>query len=311
MAEYCETTYKSFGRCLKISDGSGELMVTLDVGPRIIYFALKGMENIMCEDEDGKSVMSGGKFAELFGDRQWRIYGGHRLWLSPEDDPRSYYPDNEKVSYKAEGNRFIFTPPPQLENGLQFEIEIDVSAGVAIPEVVHRIKNISRKPKKLSPWAMTVLDEGAVSIMPQCGKDTGLLANRNLSLWAYTDVYDPRLVISNSYIAVVQDSGSGRKLKVGFNNEEGWICAVTKGQLFTKRFTYDPSAEYPDNHCNCECFTNFFMTEIESLGALEELSPGEGVVHAERWELCPCGELPDVKDVPATEAFIKDRILSR
>ena len=42
--------YKNYGRVLRIDDGALDVRVTLDLGPRVIYCALKGKNNIFFED---------------------------------------------------------------------------------------------------------------------------------------------------------------------------------------------------------------------------------------------------------------------
>ena len=38
--------YKNFGKCMEISNGTVKALVTVDIGPRVIYYGVKGM-NIM------------------------------------------------------------------------------------------------------------------------------------------------------------------------------------------------------------------------------------------------------------------------
>ena len=47
-----EKEYKSYGKCVFIENDSCALAVTVEFGPRVIYFALNGRENVMLEDED-------------------------------------------------------------------------------------------------------------------------------------------------------------------------------------------------------------------------------------------------------------------
>ena len=59
------------------------------------------------------------------------------------------------------------------------------------------------------------------------------------------------------------------------------------GTLFVKRFTFQEGKPYPDQGCSFETFTNEDMLEIESLGPLVKLAPGDSVELLERWELFP------------------------
>jgi hypothetical protein len=44
-------------------------------------------------------------------------------------------------------------------------------------------------------------------------------------------------------------------------------------------------AKYPDGGCNSELFTNPEFLELETLGPLVELKPGQTGEHVERWWL--------------------------
>src|SRR5437870_11070511 len=83
--------YKGWKNNLRLSNGDAELVVTLDVGPRIISYQLAGGKNVFKEYEEqlGQS-----------GEADWQIRGGHRLWLAPEDLARTYAPDNGPVKHQ-------------------------------------------------------------------------------------------------------------------------------------------------------------------------------------------------------------------
>ena len=306
--KYREIDYDYFGRCLELENDKCTMLIMIEKGPRVISFKLNGKENIMCEDKSEQTIMTGGKFAEMFGDDKWFIYGGHRLWVSPEHDPKSYYPDNKEVRYVIEGNKVSLTPPPQIETDMQFSLEIELSETDAAATVTHRIKNIGKTSMKIAPWAMTVVDKNAVSIMPQSEKETGLLSNRNFTVWPYTDLTDDRLYIGNKYLTLKQVPGADTNIKIGFNDDKGWLASLNKGQLFIKRFPYLEGVDYPDNNCNCEIFTNFFMMEIESLGELKEIGPDEVSTHIESWELIPCDDTFDRRDDNSIDEFVKKHI---
>jgi hypothetical protein len=57
--------YKGWQHCLYVSNGVVKLIITLDVGPRIIRFGFVGGDNQFCEfrDQLGKT-----------GGNEWRIY---------------------------------------------------------------------------------------------------------------------------------------------------------------------------------------------------------------------------------------------
>ena len=92
--EISKIKHEVFGNCMKMSNGIIELWITLDFGPRVIHFSRIGKENVFCEDKKMSPI---GEPYEVYGGELSKLYGGHRLWVSPEILPRCYYPDNKPV----------------------------------------------------------------------------------------------------------------------------------------------------------------------------------------------------------------------
>jgi hypothetical protein len=286
-----ECEYKNFGKCKVISNGLCELYITTDVGPRIIKANLIGKENLMFNDvaRDMREDVSG-----VFGEGEtWYIYGGHRLWVSPEDMPRTYYPDNDPVNVKISGNKILFTPPPQKINDLQHSLEIEMcdvgDAVLSVPpkiKITHKIENTGEKEMTGAIWALSVMAPGGTVICPQPDENTGLLGNRCIALWSYTRLTDPRANFFDKYITVKQNKDIGEKFKFGINNTKGWIAYQNHGQLLKK--TYEPNhpdGNYPDGGMSAEVFTNGMFIEAETLSELKAPGKGESITHTETWEL--------------------------
>ena len=299
--------YKNFGKCLTVSDGRSELEVTLDIGPRVISYSLCGHKNIFSEDIERKTFRGGGQLHSFFGnDENWYIYGGHRLWSSPESFPESYTPDNFPVEYvidEAAGS-VTLTPPDRTQVGERHSMKVTMSVDGSVT-VSHTITNISGGALKLAPWCMTVGEKNGTLIIPQSRDKTGLLSNRHISVWEYTDVSDPRFFLGNRYMTLRQQPGSQNKFKIGINNTEGWSAYLAEGQLFRKAFAWERGEEYPDNGCNFEAFTDGEIIEIESLGFLKELAPGESVFAEEKWSLTACPDSFDPRDEDNIDAFVR------
>jgi hypothetical protein len=68
------------------------------------------------------------------------------------------------------------------------------------------------------------------------------------------------------------------------------------GVLFTKRFDAQESARYPDFGCNVESYCNDEFIELESLGALTLLAPGQTLIHTELWEVHDSLNVPFISD---------------
>lgn len=280
--EVCE--YKNYGKCLKISNNIVKLIVTVDVGPRIINYSFLDGENIMFEDVERNFAESGEAF-QRFGGGTWYIYGGHRLWTSPEGYPKSYYPDNDPVPYTILEDGAVFSPAEQKWNQYKMEIEVHLAEDSSQVSLIHRITNCAAWSVTLAPWCLTVLAPGGYEIVAQPTVDTGLLGNRLLALWPYTKLTDPRVTWGDRYIALRQDSTNTDKFKFGINSEHGVSMYFRSGDLFIKRFSPVENGNYPDGGMSFETFTNNLFLEMETLGEISEIAPGATVEHKENWAL--------------------------
>ncbi len=271
--------FRGWENNLRLANETVELVATLDVGPRILsYCKHRGFNPLNIFEDQAGTV----------GETAWRNRGGHRLWTAPEHKVKTYFPDNAPVEWKQLGELHVkLRPEPEISNGIQKEIEIQldpVGTGVTL---VHRVTRLGATPVTLAPWALSVMAAGGMAVVPQpeMGQHPrDLLPNRNLVLWPYTDMSDPRWHFGKKYILLRQDSARG-PTKIGLSHQPGWSGYLVGGVFFLKKYAWDPEASYPDNGCNLEIFTNARMLELESLGPLTELGDGESLEHVERWEL--------------------------
>ena len=275
--------YKDFGKCAKLSKGGKTMLVTVDVGPRIIFYGYEGKDNIFYEDQ-ADLINKGGEYfdsAPLKGKGIWHIYGGHRLWKSPEYID-TYYPDNSPVDVVEENGSVTFTSETEVTTGIQKSIKITMD-GDGNATVEHIFVNRSKEvTPPVALWALSVMDKGAVAKIPLSTEDTGLLPNRNLVLWPYTDIKDDRLQLDDDCITLAQKNVP-RPIKIGaFVKDE--VCVHIKGMKFSIAF---PSIEgdYADYCCNLESYTSDIMLEIETLSQIKSLKTGERAVHTEKWRL--------------------------
>ncbi len=294
--ELCE--YKNYGKCLKISNDIVKVIVTVDVGPRVINYSFLDGSNIMFEDIDRSFERSGKEF-DRFGGGKWYIYGGHRLWTSPEAFPKSYYPDNDPVPYTILENGAVFSPAEQKWNQYQMEIEITLAEDSSDVHLIHRITNRAAWSVTLAPWCLTVLAPGGQEIVPQPTKNTGLLGNRLLALWPYTKLTDKRVIWGDRYISLAQDSNNSDSFKFGLNSEHGCSLYFLDNNLFIKKFKVIENGIYPDGGMSFETYTNDLFLEMETIGEISEIAPEETVEHEEFWSLYHC---------PALTEFDEDKL---
>lgn len=302
--------YKNYGKCLMLDNGVCTAIVTVDVGPRILGFFLNGKENMFFEDENREFVWEGKLMDDYYGRGSVSYnYGGHRLWAAEESAPETTYPDVNPVAVEYTGNGVILRSEPETVNGIQKTLKIELDEDAARATVKHDVTNISASPKKFAPWGLTVLAPGGIEIIPQPMRDTGLVSNRKLILWPYTDMSDDRLYWGKEFITLKQDQNAEVPIKIGINLEDGYACYVNRGQVFIKKIDHHIFRSYPDYGCSLETYTNSKFIELESLGEYKEVEPNDTIVHTETWELKECNEAFDRKDPASIKSFVEKNVL--
>lgn len=294
-------TYGGWPNCYRLENGVVDLVVTGDVGPRIIRWGFIGQENEFVEVKEtlGKT-----------GGSEWRIYGGHRLWHAPEQPPRTYYPDNGPVRIEMQGETMRVFQPVEPTTGIEKQIDITLATGAAHARVVHRLVNRNLWAVELAPWALSVMAPGGTCVIPfpERGSHTeNLLPGNTLTLWTYTNMADPRWTWDEKYIFLRQEEGNTIPQKVGVMTPDGWVAYARGGHLFLKTFPYIVGATYPDGGASVETFTNEFMLEAETLGPLVSIAPGAFVEHVETWYLFQGVPVPQNADDVETHILPKVR----
>jgi hypothetical protein len=300
--------YHGWKNNLRLSNGDAELIITLDVGPRIISYRLAGGKNVLknFDEQLGKS-----------GEKDWQMRGGHRLWVGPEDLTRTYAPDNGPVAYQEQDGKVRLTPAPDKAYGIQKEMIVALEPHGSRVAIQHRIGNIGHEATQLAPWALTVLAPGGTEIIPLTPKHPHPGPPQNarsakdyapdqlMVLWPFFDFTDPRWHFGSRYLTLRQDAAKG-PTKIGLAHRLGWVGYLNDGTLFVKRFDYEEGKTYPDNGVNFETFTNQDFLENESLGPMIPLQPGKVVEHTERWELI--GNVPSFQDEAGIDRSVRAKI---
>jgi hypothetical protein len=271
--------YKGWPNSYRITNGEVELVVTSDIGPRIMRYGFVGGQNLFKEftEQLGKS-----------GEPAWQTRGGHRIWAAPEDPVRTYPPDNSPVDVVVKGDVLEATQPVETITGLQKQIVVKLEPSGTGVEVLHRIRNTTLWPLEFAAWALTMMAQGGTGIhgFPPRGTHPEVLAPTNpLTMWAFSDFSDPRWKFTKKYMMLRQQPGNATPTKFGTFNTNTFGAYLLGSELFIKRYQADPTRTYPDFGCSFETFTNADFLELETLGPLTKVAPGGWLEHVERWTL--------------------------
>lgn len=273
--------YQNLPNCFRLTNGEVEIIMTTDVGPRILFYGFSGGENILGLHPEAKVETALGV---------WKPYGGHRLWIAPENMPNSYAPDNSPVEYESENDLSIrLVQPLEIVTKTQKELKFSLNKNGSGAKIEHKITNRGSENIELAAWALTIMRGGGEAIIPNeafepYGAKT-LLPVRNLTLWSYTDFTDSRWSFEKDSIRLRTDESKPEAQKIGVLNRQGWAAYVRQNLKFVKKFDFKADAIYPDMNSNTELYTAGSFIEVETLSPLYNLAPGESIEHNEYWQL--------------------------
>lgn len=255
--------------------GKLEVEYLTNAGPRIIGLRYENSSNLFADVSHLATETPYGDFHYL---------GGHRLWHAPEAMPRTYIPDDEGCTAVLFQNCLTITGKVEPMSGMQKVIELKAGEQDGSIELSHKLINHNAWDVTLAPWAITMFKLGGKVIFPIRATADGieaLLPDRNLIFWPYAKLGDPRLHFFDDRIELTAQPA--KPTKFGTFNSLGKISYQIDGLEFTKQFTVESSGQHADLGCNAECYCDEDFVELESLGPLVRIQPGDSTNWLERW----------------------------
>ena len=224
---------------------------------------------------------------------EYYLYGGHRVWKAPEDS--FYNCPEEDITVVTENDRITLRSGVDA-SGLQKEISFCLDEHRVL--LTHQITWHGQEPIELAPWTITQLPLGGVAILPQSTLTAGSAPTRSLALWPYASITDPRLELHDDLI-LVHGLADQKYFKAGSYNPFGWAAYMLGKVLFIKRFPVSDFRKLPDMGSNVETFVWDAYLELETLGELTWLTPGESVTFEETWEILSGEYSPTLEEARA------------
>jgi hypothetical protein len=264
--------------CLVLDAGGPRVAVTTELGPRILAVTLA--------DGTGEGLLAA--LPELTidtpGQPPFRMVGGHRLWAAPEVPATTYLPDDGPPEVTRAADSVTFS---ELQaTGLRKTVRVAPTPHSVV--IDHILSNQGAETAQVAPWAITMLTPGGEAWLPRyMGRSDagGYQANGSLVLWPYTRFDDARLVPGDPVTRVLAIAGSEGRVKIGLQGRPGWAAYRRADALLVKRFAWLEGETYPDMDASVQCYSCGDFIEVETLGPLVTLSPGESTTHRETWTL--------------------------
>ncbi len=273
--------------CVEYGNAALSLVLAQSAGPRILSLKGSGGTNLLAELPDVKISVNG------FPD--YSVYGGHRFWLAPELPAITYITDNDQIEISHSAGSLTMLQNPVGEPAIQKSIELSFPLpDQSLLQLKHKAVNLGQSSTRIAPWAITQLKTGGMAIVPQAQDpfldEVGLMPNRNLVLWPYSDLTHANFHVENDLIWLRAEMAS--PFKFGVANPRGWLAYVYEDMVFVKYAAYSPQENYLDFGASTQCYCNGSFLELETLGPQIELAPGASMQHVELWELIEQKDLP-------------------
>jgi hypothetical protein len=182
--------------------------------------------------------------------------------------------------------------------GLQYELALKLQDARPILTISASLKNVGRTPRHVACWSVAAFARNGTIIAPFGAQPR---AQRRLVLPWWTAWPQPSVTFGRD--AVAADAGGavvgGGAYKVGLLTEPGWIALIRGRRALLSHVPFEPGKPYGEGG-NVTFFSSTGSerqwSEIEQVGALRTLQPGESSLMQQSLELLKLES--DVKNMP-------------
>ncbi len=291
------TSYHGWRDALVMNNGK----VTVVIVPaicRIMQFGFTGEEGVFWENPAlaGQPALTGD-----WARTDWVNLGGDKSWPAPEAEwskftgRQSWRPpaafDGLPCTAEIVGDWVVLTSAVDPGYGIRVERRVRLYPGttdMTIQTIYHRV---SGDPVRLGIWVITQLREPAGLFAPV---PAGSKFPQGFTLLGKDP--PPTLHSENGLISLLRDPRTSHKIGL----DGGSLLWVGDRHVLRIDSRLQPGAEYPDHGCSMEIYTSadpLHYIELETLGPLESLKPGESISHANTYTL-----IRRTKPTPEAEA---------
>jgi Domain of unknown function (DUF4380) len=295
----------------EVQNGLVRAVVVPDIGGRVLQFWLDDHPFLFVNQSLAGRLFSA---EDNWGDgtiASWKNYGGNKTWPAPQGwsgpdewagPPDPVLDSGRFKTLSADASRVVVQSPPDPRTGLQITRELILEPGAARAILRRTMRNLSNRAVRWSLWDVTQLD---CAIESSCRMSTPLNQSSCFP-GGYSVLYGPRdnaqwRIDRPGVFSVEYARALG---KVALDSQAGWIAFSDGEWALLHQFEVEPGGDYPDGGATVEVWTQGpgvaagvdfgqpqlrgeFM-EMEVLGPLQRLSPGEQASADLIWSACRC-----------------------
>lgn len=237
---------------------------------------------------------------------KWDMMGGHRLWATrpgADEAEETYATDNQPCEVETHARSFTLTgaldPVQRISRG--FKVTLLESDCIAID---HFVRNESDMLWSGGLWALTctVPAKEARYLVPLGdGSSWDSATVVSFRTWGGghggAGFEDPQFQFTQDAFVV---HPSGRENKRMLRADAGIVALHAPAQqlVFAKQADYQPAGNYPlGTNVALYVGPDNFMVEMETMGPVVTLKPGQVLAHRETWVLATAKTAPTSKDL--------------
>ena len=272
---------------ISVSTEMVEMHISLDFGPRICALSIAGQESLLLWPEDTKQYARQVESR----DESWYLRGGHRVWLArgmADESEETYFPDNQPATYEIENNSVMVWGAIDPVNRVQRGIRVSV-----IDKQRFTIDNIAKNHSDMlfsaGIWALSCTLPGPGSKYYVPLGDGSSFDTATITLFKEWAGHGQKIFADDQFTVnddcmVLHPGGKENKRMVLSAASCLALNDTQRDCAFIMATDFEPQATYPAN-ANVAMYIgeDNFMVEMETMGALACLKPGQELCHQQRW----------------------------
>jgi hypothetical protein len=270
-----------YDNCIELSNDQIRVVLEPNMGGRVLIYALKG-NNVLYTDE----TQAGLVYPEI---PMGHLAAG-RFDIGPEKiaPPRPllfFGPWEAKITGDREAD---LISQEDASTGVQLVRRFKLDEVGSRLECTQEIINISDEVKRYCFWARTFVKGNGISLTPlnqHSRFPKGYITYGPGNIMNYEPEDEPNVRIREHILEII---GPPVRPKFVMDGDIGWMAYITKdSQLFVKTFPVYPDRVYGEmtGATSSVWYNGEEMVEIEPIGPLEIIEPGESVAFTEYWHL--------------------------
>lgn len=278
-------TTNGYDNCIELKNTSTRLVLEPNAGGRVLYYELNG-ENVLYVDpeQDGFTWQPGGDTLEMCGAR---FDIGPAIGM-PKRVPFLQGKWEAEITGQLSAR---LTSPIDDRFGIQLIREFTLSPGSSEVTVTQTMVNVSDQEQRYYYWGRTFALGGGIALVPKNEHSRfpkgyvlyGPTKPANVIFYNPDD--EPNIDVREG---IVEVSNTPSLPKFAFDCTEGWIAYLSENNLlFITRFEIFPERQYADILANPSSIWYYkrMVCEIEPIGPLEIMQPGDSASFTEHWSL--------------------------